>query len=916
MPWNNPAAANLGMSAGVAAGGGGSGGGVTAGPSNTSAGTGSGALLSTGLRNTLYGVNAGAAIQTANDVAAFGYDAMAAANVTGTAFGSGALALNTTGAWNTAVGHGALGANLTGGENTAVGRNALLVATGNGNTAVGVNTLDSCTTGGYNTALGSRAMEGLVTGDQNIALGMQAMDLTTGGMTGAIAIGYRAARSTTTGTTALGFQALTLLTTGQRNTGVGSNALASITTQLDCTAVGHSSLAANTGSQNTAVGSLCLDANSTGTNNTAIGAGALGSNTTGDDNSACGYGSLGLTTGAGSSNSALGYNAGSVNTTGIGNVFLGKAAGDGTAATASNRLIGGSSSFPINDVYFGKGETNFTPTTWTLHGTNRSAVSNATGGDLNIAGGQGTGTALGGSISFQTSGAGASSSALNALTTRLTIDGAGYVHIGGASTAAAFSYNLDVTCGGTTASARFGPSATDAGAYINCSGNSEAMFTAGAIYKSWAAGVYTMTGKGSTASGYAALNGTLYLWSQGATTAGVDFSLPLTNFAMTSTTLTIGLPTTISSSGAPITATRSDNTSASLGIIAMQRGSGAGTRAAISTTGDTTNGVASLQFEVGGSNRLTISAAGAVAIPVTLDVTGAITGSDSVRAYKNGADGIGSGANFYLANAANTRAYVAQLSASNHLDFWSYDGTTWSTRARLTAGGALLIGTTTDDGVNKLQVAGSATIGGTTAAGSLNITTTSNGTARHVTFIDTANLKYNWRHGAQLTINDAYEIIPSTAVGGSTFTGPVLSIAPDGLTSLTRTSASTSSTFSGLSIFHRSTGVAAGGFGAAVNIFLETSTTNDQNAGNWNVLWADATHASRKARCTFEAMDSAGAREFLRGEASGTAPMIGFLGAAATARTAITGSRGGNAALAALLTELATKGLITDSSTA
>jgi hypothetical protein len=45
------------------------------------------------------------------------------------------------------------------------------------------------------------------------------------------------------------------------------------------------------------------------------------------------------------------------------------------------------------------------------------------------------------------------------------------------------------------------------------------------------------------------------------------------------------------------------------------------------------------------------------------------------------------------------------------------------------------------------------------------------------------------------------------------------------------------------------------------------------------------------------------------------APAISFLGAAPTVKAAIAGSRGGNAALAALLTELAAKGLITDSTT-
>lgn len=43
---------------------------------------------------------------------------------------------------------------------------------------------------------------------------------------------------------------------------------------------------------------------------------------------------------------------------------------------------------------------------------------------------------------------------------------------------------------------------------------------------------------------------------------------------------------------------------------------------------------------------------------------------------------------------------------------------------------------------------------------------------------------------------------------------------------------------------------------------------------------------------------------------------IGFYGVAPAAKPAVTGSRGGNAALASLLTSLATIGLITDTSTA
>jgi hypothetical protein len=57
-----------------------------------------------------------------------------------------------------------------------------------------------------------------------------------------------------------------------------------------------------------------------------------------------------------------------------------------------------------------------------------------------------------------------------------------------------------------------------------------------------------------------------------------------------------------------------------------------------------------------------------------------------------------------------------------------------------------------------------------------------------------------------------------------------------------------------------------------------------------------------------------GAQEGLRIEAGASAPMIGFLGAGAVVRPTVTGSRGGNAALASALTALASLGLIVDSS--
>ena len=114
---------------------------------------------------------------------------------------------------------------------------------------------------------------------------------------------------------------------------------------------------------------------------------------------------------------------------------------------------------------------------------------------------------------------------------------------------------------------------------------------------------------------------------------------------------------------------------------------------------------------------------------------------------------------------------------------------------------------------------------------------------------------------------------------------------------------------------HNSSGVVADGFGSAFDFQLETTTTENTDAASVRASWATAAHATRKARLAFFAFDTA-ARECIRMEGSGTAAMIGFLGASAVVRQSVTGSRNANAALESVLTGLANEGLITDSSTA
>jgi hypothetical protein len=78
---------------------------------------------------------------------------------------------------------------------------------------------------------------------------------------------------------------------------------------------------------------------------------------------------------------------------------------------------------------------------------------------------------------------------------------------------------------------------------------------------------------------------------------------------------------------------------------------------------------------------------------------------DGLLIATSSSDAVGAGSFLALSNLAQTRWILQQLNASFGLDWWSYNGTTWSTRMQLTAGGNLLVGTTTDAGY-KLDVNG------------------------------------------------------------------------------------------------------------------------------------------------------------------------------------------------------------------
>ena len=99
-------------------------------------------------------------------------------------------------------------------------------------------------------------------------------------------------------------------------------------------------------------------------------------------------------------------------------------------------------------------------------------------------------------------------------------------------------------------------------------------------------------------------------------------------------------------------------------------------------------------------------------------------------------------------------------------------------------------------------------------------------------------------------------------------------------------------------------------------LYVGQSSVQERPLAALTSAFVVSTDATRTARLTLSAYDATAAREGLRLEADGTGPRLAFYGATAVVKPTVSGSRGGNAALASALTALATLGLITDGTTA
>ena len=123
----------------------------------------------------------------------------------------------------------------------------------------------------------------------------------------------------------------------------------------------------------------------------------------------------------------------------------------GATNTASNQLVIGSStaSSYIDNIFFGSGVTATAPVDYVINGSGASGT-DIGGGDVTLASGKATGNAVGGSILFQTSNAGASGATLQSLTTKMTILGSGFVGISNTNPAVALHVGSSSTTDATT----------------------------------------------------------------------------------------------------------------------------------------------------------------------------------------------------------------------------------------------------------------------------------------------------------------------------------------------------------------------------------------------------------------------------------------------------------------------------------
>lgn len=324
---------------------------------------------------------------------------------------------------NISIGANAGGQMYGGLNNINIGGLAGLRITGSGNTILGDNAFANAIAANTNVVIGQNAGQNATTTNNSVLIGANAGSALSSAQV--VFVGYNAGVAVTSGVknTLIGFEAGKAVNTKDRNTILGYQA-GLVTNDNDNTIIGAEAGLANfTGIQNTYIGSQAALLNVTGDNQIAIGYNAkagLNSNDnvvigvnagagigTGTENTQLGN-AAGATGGAGSRNVLIGANTNQATVTSNG----GTAIGEGAVADTSE-FVGGSTTSPKLNIYFGNGKTaaaSLPGTQYSVRGSGGGGTTNnQAGGAINIRGGIATGNAGGGEVRIFTSDAGASS---------------------------------------------------------------------------------------------------------------------------------------------------------------------------------------------------------------------------------------------------------------------------------------------------------------------------------------------------------------------------------------------------------------------------------------------------------------------------------------------------------------------------
>lgn len=293
------------------------------------------------------------------------------------------------------------------------------------------------------------------------------------------------------------------------------------------------------------------------------------------------------------------------------------------------------------------------------------------------------------------------------------------------------------------------------------------------------------------------------------------------------------------------------------------------------------------------------------AFTVRQNPVGSSTNCHAMQVTQGATSGDGAGINV-VSNSTTTAAYRARAAgpliqlydASNTLKFEINNSGAITVVNGLTLSGAV--------SCSSLSVSGNATVGGTLGVtGATTLTTVSTSGAAT---LSSAAVTNNATVGGTLGVTGAVTMGSTVNITGYT-------------TMAGGQANSDFAIFGNLSAFGSGKAYRFRTSGSSLDL---EATGVDLLLSNWSGTAFDGTQRSYlRFSADAQNIQVAGKVEFVdalygttRHTLNGTANTLGFYGAAAAAKQSVSGSRGGNAALASLLTALSTIGLITDGSSA